>query len=144
MTQLAVTRRDTIRGLFGLAALAVAPATLAKLPPDEVDRFMTMAKEGRVVGQTFLVRRPIMLSGLSDLVVTQCEFIGQGDFGNLSMLMIDDTSKNVYITHSKFDGGDAHNLKACIEFRGQSCSLRGAAMYPPVIGRFPKSISALT
>jgi hypothetical protein len=71
----AVNRRGFIKGLAGLAALTVAPGIPFAQAKSDYERFISMARTGTVVGQTFYIDGPIILERLSNLLVERCRFV---------------------------------------------------------------------
>lgn len=74
------SRRQVIRGIFGLATLAVVPGTALALPQDDVDRFLDMARSGLVEGREFLLHRPIVLTDAHNLHISRCKFVAGSRF----------------------------------------------------------------
>lgn len=85
-----LSRRRVVKSIAGLAALAaVAPLTGELLSVKSVQvRFEELAKSGIITGQTFYLDRTLVLEGLDNIIISNCEFIALPNFeGNVLIEM---------------------------------------------------------
>lgn len=100
-----MNRRNFIRGAAGLAALAVAGPTLARLSRTDRERLESLIEAGGTIrGQTFLLpdSGPIKISGIKNLLIEECNFIWQVPCAGVC-IDAEHLSGNVVIRNSHFD-----------------------------------------
>ena len=87
-------RRSFLKTLAAFAATAVVGPSLAALAPDDMQKLIEQMKTGRVSGQRFLLRKPVVFE-VDNLAMDDCEFIF--DFKEPANSAIEITGKNVSI-----------------------------------------------
>ena len=96
-----MNRRGFIKGLAGLAALAVVPGTAVLAAKTQQERFLAAAATGLIEHQTFYLDGPVVLSGIDGLVIRHCTFLLRLKSGE-SMVSADESCRNVLVTSCIF------------------------------------------
>lgn len=101
-----IARRTFIRGLLGLAALAVAPSIPLSLVRSEQEKFLASVKDNIVEGKTFYLKQPVVLNDINNLTILNCKFVAMENYSG-PLIEIGDNCYGVVIQYCKFYYGDA-------------------------------------
>ena len=97
-----MNRRTFIKGIFSFAAIAVAPSLPVLAAQTEQARLAAAMQSGLVENEIFYLNGPIIIQGISNLIIRNCHFRFRGVDADESIVKIGKDCSNVTLEYCFF------------------------------------------